>query len=83
MPHDVSLVATVAVGLAFAFLGGLAAVRLRLPALIGYLLAGVAEGPFTPGFVADSAVVHELAEIGVILSCSASGCISRSASCSK
>jgi CPA2 family monovalent cation:H+ antiporter-2 len=67
VPHDVSLVATVAVGLAFAFLGGLAAVRLRLPALLGYLLAGVAVGPFTPGFVADSAVVHELAEIGVIL----------------
>jgi predicted Kef-type K+ transport protein len=57
----------VAVGLAFAFLGGLAAVRLRLPSLVGYLLAGVAVGPFTPGFVADSAVVQELAEIGVLL----------------
>src|SRR5262245_14186057 len=67
MSHDVSLVATVAVGLALAFLGGLAAVRLRLPALVGYLLAGVAVGPFTPGFVADVHLAPELAEIGVIL----------------
>jgi CPA2 family monovalent cation:H+ antiporter-2 len=65
--HDVTLVATIAVGLAFAFVGGFVAVKLRLPALVGYLLAGVAVGPFTPGFVADARLAPELAEIGVIL----------------
>jgi CPA2 family monovalent cation:H+ antiporter-2 len=51
--------------LAFAF--GLVAVRLGLPALSGYLLAGIAVGPFTPGFVADVNLAPQLAEIGVIL----------------
>jgi CPA2 family monovalent cation:H+ antiporter-2 len=53
--------------LGFAFLGGLIAVRLRLPPLVGYLLAGIAVGPFTPGFVADVKLAPQLAEIGVIL----------------
>jgi CPA2 family monovalent cation:H+ antiporter-2 len=53
--------------LAFAFLGGFVAVRLRLPPLVGYLLAGIAIGPFTPGFVADAQLAAELAEIGVML----------------
>ena len=65
--HDVPLIATIAVSLAFAFVGGLLAVRLRLPPLIGYLLAGIVVGPFTPGFVADAHLAPQLAEIGVIL----------------
>ena len=53
MPHESSLLSTIAVSLAFAFLGGFVAARLRLPPLVGYLFAGIAVGPFTPGFVAD------------------------------
>jgi CPA2 family monovalent cation:H+ antiporter-2 len=64
--HDVPLIATIAVSLAFAFVGGLVAVRLRLPPLVGYLLAGIVVGPFTPGFVADAHLAPQLAEIGVI-----------------
>jgi CPA2 family monovalent cation:H+ antiporter-2 len=67
MPHETSLIATIAVSLTFAFIGGFIAVRLRLPPLVGYLLAGVAVGPFTPGFVADAKLAPQLAEIGVIL----------------
>jgi monovalent cation:H+ antiporter-2, CPA2 family len=67
VPHETSLIATIAVGLAFAFIGGLVAVRLRLPPLVGYLLAGIAVGPFTPGFIADETLAPQLAEIGVIL----------------
>jgi CPA2 family monovalent cation:H+ antiporter-2 len=67
MSHETSLIATIAVSLAFAFVGGLIAVRLRLPPVVGYLLAGVAVGPFTPGFVADVRLAPQLAEIGVIL----------------
>ena len=65
--NEVPLIATIAVGLAFALVGGLLAVRLRLPPLVGYLLAGIAVGPFTPGFVADTKLAPQLAEIGVIL----------------
>jgi len=65
--HDVPLIATIAVSLGFAFAGGLLAVRLRLPPLVGYLLAGIVVGPFTPGFVADAHLAPQLAEIGVIL----------------
>ena len=67
MPHDVTLIATIAIGFILAFLLGLGAQRLRLPPLIGYLLAGVLVGPHTPGFVADAALASQLAEIGVIL----------------
>lgn len=67
MDHDSSLIATIAVGIAFAFTGGFVAQRLRLPPLVGYLLAGIAVGPFTPGFVADRELAPQLAEIGVIL----------------
>jgi CPA2 family monovalent cation:H+ antiporter-2 len=63
----VPLIATIAVSLAFAFVGGLVAMRLRLPPLVGYLLAGIVVGPFTPGFVADAHLAPQLAEIGVIL----------------
>lgn len=67
MPHDTTLIATLAVGLTAALVGGLLATRLRLPPLVGYLLAGVAVGPFTPGFVADAHLAPQLAEVGVIL----------------
>lgn len=67
MPHAASLIATVVVSMVFAFGLGLLASRLRLPPLLGYLLAGVAVGPFTPGFVADAALAAQLAEIGVVL----------------
>jgi CPA2 family monovalent cation:H+ antiporter-2 len=67
VPHETTLIATIAVSLAFAFIGGFIAVRLGLPPLVGYLLAGVAAGPFTPGFVADAKIAPQLAEIGVIL----------------
>ena len=67
MPHETSLIATIAVGLAFALAFGFVAVRLRLPPVVGYLLAGVAVGPFTPGFVGDAQLAPQLAEIGVIL----------------
>src|SRR6185503_4737287 len=67
MPHDISLIATITMGLVLAFFGGLAAHRLRLPPLVGYLLAGIALGPFTPGVVADQGIANQLAEIGIIL----------------
>ena len=67
MVHETGLIATIAMALTVAFIGGFVATRLRLPAIVGYLLAGVAVGPFTPGFVADEHVAAELAEIGVIL----------------
>ena len=67
MPHSTDLIAAIAVGLSAALLGGMLAHRLRLPTLVGYLLAGVAVGPFTPGFVADAELAPQLAEIGVIL----------------
>jgi len=65
--HEISLISTIAVGLVYALIGGYFASRLRLPPLVGYLLAGVALGPFTPGFVADAKLAPQLAEIGVIL----------------
>ena len=65
--HSTPLIATIVVGLAMAFGLGLLAQRLRVSPLVGYLLAGVLVGPFTPGFVADAALAVELAEIGVIL----------------
>ena len=67
MPHDTPLIATVVAGLGLAFVFGTIAQRFRVPPLVGYLLAGVAVGPFTPGFVADQALATELAELGIIL----------------
>src|SRR5690606_21082199 len=67
MPHDVTLIATIALGFVLAFVFGVIANGLRLPPLVGYLVAGIALGPFTPGFVADSALAGQLAEIGVML----------------
>ncbi len=65
--HETPLIATIAAGLVLAFGFGLAANRLRISPLIGYLLAGILVGPFTPGFVADQALANQLAEVGVIL----------------
>jgi CPA2 family monovalent cation:H+ antiporter-2 len=67
MPHSTVLVTTIVGGLALAFVLGTIAHRLRVSPLVGYLLAGVLVGPFTPGFVADQGLASELAEIGVIL----------------
>ncbi|MGJ7579687.1 YbaL family putative K(+) efflux transporter [Variovorax sp. RHLX14] len=67
MPHSVSLINTIAAGLGLALVFGFLAVKVRLPALVGYLLAGVILGPFTPGFVADAGIAAQLAEIGVML----------------
>jgi len=65
--HEIALISTIAVGLLYALIGGYFANRLRLPPLVGYLVAGIALGPFTPGFVADARLAPQLAEIGVIL----------------
>ena len=67
MPHDVSLIATIAAGFGLAMIFGYIAVRLRMPPLVGYLLAGILIGPATPGFVADVGLAGQLAEIGVML----------------
>jgi monovalent cation:H+ antiporter-2, CPA2 family len=67
MPHDVSLIATIAAGFGLALILGLAATKLRMPPLVGYLLAGVMIGPATPGFVGDVGLVAQLAEIGIML----------------
>jgi len=67
MPHETPLIATIVVGLGLAFVFGTIAQRFRIPPLVGYLLAGVAVGPFTPGFVADQALATELSELGIIL----------------
>jgi monovalent cation:H+ antiporter-2, CPA2 family len=65
--HQTPLIATIAAGLMLAYALGLIAHRIRIQPLVGYLLAGVVIGPFTPGFNADIALAGELAEIGVIL----------------
>jgi CPA2 family monovalent cation:H+ antiporter-2 len=67
MPHEATLIATIAVAFVFALLLGLLASLARLPPLVGYLVAGVAMGPFTPGYVGDVSLAQELSELGVIL----------------
>ncbi|GJD47331.1 Putative cation/proton antiporter YbaL [Methylobacterium crusticola] len=67
MPHASELIAIIALGLVFAFIGGMLAQRLKLPPLVGYLVAGIAVGPYTPGFVGNADLAGQLAEIGVIL----------------
>jgi CPA2 family monovalent cation:H+ antiporter-2 len=67
MPHGDSLILTLVAAFVLAFLFGLGALRLKLSPLVGYLVAGVAVGPFTPGMHADSHMAGQLAEIGVIL----------------
>jgi len=65
--HETSLIALLAVGFALALLFGLVASTLKVSPIVGYLLAGIAVGPFTPGFVGDTGLAGQLAEIGVIL----------------
>lgn len=67
MPHNISLITTIAAALGFGLVFGYLATRLKLPALVGYLAAGIMLGPATPGFVADAALASQLAEIGVML----------------
>jgi K+:H+ antiporter len=67
MPHAASLITTLAAGFGLALIFGFVAARLRLPALVGYLVAGVLIGPATPGFVADAQIAAQLADIGVML----------------
>ena len=67
MLHETSFIATIVVGLVLAFVFGALANRLKISLLVGYLVAGVVVGPFTPGFVADQKLASHLAEIGVIL----------------
>ncbi|NMF98590.1 Kef family K(+) transporter [Aromatoleum toluolicum] len=67
MDHDISLITTVAAAFGFALIFGFIAERLKVPALVGYLVAGIAIGPATPGFVADIHTASQLSEIGVML----------------
>jgi CPA2 family monovalent cation:H+ antiporter-2 len=67
MPHADSLILTLVGGFVLAFVLGMAANRLKLSPLVGYLLAGVVVGPFTPGYVADAELAPQLAEVGIIL----------------
>ena len=67
MPHSVALISTIAAGLGLALVFGFLAARIKLPALVGYLIAGILIGPATPGFVADIELSSQLAEIGVML----------------
>ena len=67
MPHDITLISTLTVAFALAFLFGFITNRLGLSPLVGYLVAGIAIGLFTPGFVADRTIAGQLAEIGVML----------------
>lgn len=67
MPHADSLILTLVAGFVLAFVFGMLANRLKLSPLVGYLVAGIVVGPFTPGYVADTELAPQLAEIGVIL----------------
>ena len=67
MAHNVTLITTLAAAFGLALVFGFLAARLRIPALVGYLVAGIVIGPYTPGFVADAGLSQQLAEIGVML----------------
>ena len=67
MNHSISLITTLAAGFGLALVLGFLAAKLKLPALVGYLVAGIAIGPATPGFVADAQIASQLAEVGVML----------------
>jgi len=64
--HEVTLLINIVVALVVAFIGGVIARRIGLPTIVGYLLAGIVIGPFTPGFVGDTETISQLAELGVI-----------------
>ncbi|HEX7045835.1 MAG TPA: YbaL family putative K(+) efflux transporter [Burkholderiales bacterium] len=67
MEHNISLITTLAAGFGLALIFGFVAERLKVPALVGYLLAGIVIGPYTPGFIADANIAAQLSEIGVML----------------
>ena len=67
MPHDISLIATIAASFGLAMVFGLVASHLKMPPLVGYLLAGIVVSPATPGYVADVSLAGQLAEIGIML----------------
>ena len=67
MEHNISLITTLAGGFGLALIFGFIAEKIKLPALIGYLCAGILLGPATPGFVADIQLAAQLSEIGVML----------------
>src|SRR5262245_55109848 len=67
MPHQAPLISTIVIALVLAWAFAAVANWLKLPPIVGYLLAGIAIGPFTPGFVADQNIASQLAELGVIL----------------
>src|SRR6185312_1635089 len=67
MPHDTPLITTIVAALVLAFLFGAVANRLKMPPLVGYLIAGLCVGPHSPGFIADQTLASQLAELGVIL----------------
>ncbi len=67
MPHDINLIAILVAGFGLALIFGYLATRLKLPSLVGYLLAGILIGPTTPGFVGDMGLALQLSEIGVML----------------
>ncbi|NMM15417.1 MAG: Kef family K(+) transporter [Rhodoferax sp.] len=67
MDHNISLITTIAAGFGVALIFGFIAERLKIPALVGYLVAGILIGPTTPGFVADVQIASQLSEIGVML----------------
>lgn len=64
--HEITLLINIVVALVVAFIGGIIARRVGLPTIVGYLLAGIVIGPFTPGFVGDTETISQLAELGVI-----------------
>jgi monovalent cation:H+ antiporter-2, CPA2 family len=64
--HEIPLLINIGVALAAALVGGLLARRVHVPPLVGYLVAGMAIGPFTPGFVGDARTIGQLAELGVV-----------------
>lgn len=67
MPHDINLIAILVAAFGLALVLGYLATRLKVPPLVGYLLAGILIGPTTPGFVGDMGLAHQLSEIGVML----------------
>ncbi|MBM3618199.1 MAG: sodium:proton antiporter, partial [Alphaproteobacteria bacterium] len=66
MMHDTPLISTLVMGLSAAFVGGMLATKLRLSPIVGYLMAGILIGPFTPGIIADANIATELSEIGIV-----------------
>ena len=66
MHHDLPLLVNITLALVAAFVGGFIARKLRVSTIVGYLLAGVAIGPFTPGFTGDVQTIQELAELGIV-----------------